>query len=330
MECNRVTHSIVLGAIIMTMSISTVAFSQRAQTVASVQPQETDDQVKIDIYRRFTENRTTNPPVAYQAARDYLQKYTKDNDQYVKYLQTWVGLYEKLDRQKRLPQLIYNDKKYAEAFVLGKQVLSEEPDYLPALIALGNAGYLASIDKNEAFNAESLTYARRAIQQIESGKAPESWLPFSGKDEALARLYYAVAFFTLKTAPNEAIEPLIRTAQLESELKKAPSTYYFLAAAYEAGPYAKMSADYQTNYAGKPETPESKVALEKLNTIIDHIIDAYARAVAAAGSDPKNAQNKATWLNRLTVLYKFRHQDSDAGLNELIASVMTKPLPPRP
>src|SRR5207245_10140519 len=106
--------------------------------------------------------------------------------------------------------------------------------------------------------------------------------------------------------------------------------YDVQAAAYETGPYARLSADYQKNFAGKEETPESRQALGKLNEVIDRTIDAYARAVAAAGNDPKNRQNKTNWLNRLTVLYKFRHDGSDAGLNELIAGVMSKPLPAGP
>ena len=52
--------------------------------------QETDDPVKIEIYKKFYENRDNNKPVAYQAARDYLAKYTKDKDQYVDYLQKWI------------------------------------------------------------------------------------------------------------------------------------------------------------------------------------------------------------------------------------------------
>ena len=57
---------------------------------ARVQGQETDDQAKIDIYKRFVDNRVPNPTLAYQAARDYLQKYQKDKDQYTDYLQKWV------------------------------------------------------------------------------------------------------------------------------------------------------------------------------------------------------------------------------------------------
>ena len=60
------------------------------------------------------------------------------------------------------------------------------------------------------------------------------------------------------------------------------------------------------------------------------MIDAYARAVAAAGNDPANAQNKAQWMASLTNYYKFRHDGLDTGLSDLIAGVMTKPLPPKP
>jgi hypothetical protein len=52
--------------------------------------------------------------------------------------------------------------------------------------------------------------------------------------------------------------------------------------------------------------------------------------VALAGSDAQYAQSKTGWLNNLTSFYKFRHQDSDAGLTELIASVVSKPLPAKP
>ena len=68
--------------------------------------QETDDPVKIEIYKRFYDNRNNNQAVAYVAARDYLQKYAKDKDQYVDYLQKWVMVYERDDRKRKLPVLI--------------------------------------------------------------------------------------------------------------------------------------------------------------------------------------------------------------------------------
>ena len=291
--------------------------------------QETDDPVKIEIYKRFVDNRQGNPSVAYQAARDYLQKYNKDKDQYTDYLGKWVMYYERDERKRTLPNLI-NEKKFAEAYSMGAKVLADEPTYLRAQIDLGYAGYLAASAKNESFNATALDYARKAISEIESGKAPADWAPFKGKDDTLAYLNYAVGFLTLKTTPDTAIDALLKAAKYDSDIKKTPSTYYFLAAAYESGPYKTLSTAYQTQYAGKPETPESKAALEKLNTVMDRIIDAYARAIATAGTDPKTDQSRKEWLAQMTNYYKFRHEGSDAGLTEFIAASLQKPLPPKP
>jgi len=295
----------------------------------AVVAQETDDPAKIAIYKRFVDNRVPNPDAAYQAARDYLTKYTKDKDQYTDYLTKWVAAYERDDRKRQLGGLI-NEKKFDEAYKVGAKILADEPDYLRAQIDLGYAGYLAASNKDEGHNADALMYARKAIQSIESGKAPSEWAPFKGKDDTLAYLNYAVGFLTLKTAPEQAIDSLIKAAQYESDIRKTASTYYFLAVAYEAGPYKTMSTAYQTNFANKPETPESKAALEKLGVIMDRIVDAYARAIATAGTDPKTEQSRKEWLAQATNYYKFRHGGSDAGLTEMITNALQKPLPPKP
>jgi tetratricopeptide (TPR) repeat protein len=318
---------------LLTKSLAAAAFvlmvlSFGART-AVVVAQETDDQAKIDIYKRFIDNRVPNPTAAYQAARDYLQKYPKDKDQYTDYLSKWVNFYERDERKRKLPILI-NEKNFAEAFSTGKKILADEPEYLRAQIDLGYAGYLAASSKNDAYNADALGYAKKAISALEAGKAPSEWIPFKGKEDTLAYLNYAVGFLTLKTAPEQAIDSLIKALQYDSDIKKTPSSYYFLAIAYESGPYKTMSAAFQTNYANKPETPESKAALEKLNVVIDRIIDSYARAISAAGTDPKTEQNRKDWLTQLTNYYKFRHEGSDAGLKEFIAASLQKPLPPKP
>jgi len=322
----------VFGAFVIAILLTSVG-GRRSITglTLAAMAQETDDPVKIEVYTRFVNNRKTNEVAAYQAASEYLKKYPRDNDQYTQYLQKWVVIYERDERKRTLPQLIYNAKNFAGAYSVGKQILAEEPDNLPALIHLGYAGYLATTTaKNEAFNADARTYANKAIQLIEAGKSPGSWAPFKGKDDTLAQLYYAVGFLSLKSAPDRAIEPLIKAAQIDTDLKKSPSIYYYLAAAYESGPYKTMAAAYQTAFAGKEETAQSKLALEKLNVIIDLMIDAYARAVAASGNDPANAQNKTQWSTKLGEFYKFRHEGSDVGLSELIAGALAKPLPAKP
>jgi hypothetical protein len=308
------------------LALSVVTFGSR-QSVAL--GQETDDPVKIEIYKRFYDNAKTNPNAAYPAARDYLAKYSKDKDQYVDYIQKWIVVYERDERKRNLPILI-NEKKFSEAYATGAKILADEPSYLRAQIDLGYAGYIAASAKNDSFNTTALDYARKAIQAIESGKQPTEWAPFKGKDDTLAYLNYAVGYLILKTEPDNSINSLLRAAQYDSEIKKTPSTYYFLAAAYESGPYKTLSTAYQEKYAGKPETPESKAALEKLNAVMDRIVDAYARAIAAAGTDPKTEQSRKEWTAAMANYYKFRHDGSDVGMTEFINAALQKPLPPKP
>lgn len=308
------------------LALFVVAFGARQAIVFA---QETDDPVKIEIYKRFVDNRVPNPALAYQAARDYLTKYNKDKDQYTDYLSKWTAAYERDERKRNLPIYI-NEKKFAEAYSTGAKILSDEPNYLRAQIDLGYAGYIASSSKNEQFNATALDYARTAIQAIESGKTPSEWAPFKGKDDTLAYLNYAVGYLTLKTSPEQAIDPLLKAAQYESDIKKTPSTYYFLAVAYESGPYKTLSAAYQKDFADKPETPASKAALEKLGVVMDRIVDAYARAIAAAGTDPKTQQSRTEWLTQMSTYYKFRHNNTDTGIQDFINTSLQKPLPPKP
>ena len=303
--------------------------------------QEAQDQVKTDLYKKFVDNRGPHQDIAYQAGKEYLEKYGKDNDKYTQYIEKWVSIYEREDRKQKLPVLI-NQNNFTEAFRVGAKILEGEPDYLQAQIILAYGGYLAITKNDESHTAEALGYARDAIGSIESGKMPKSsprlpgdapvniWAPFKGKDDTLAYLHFAKAVLSLKTNPSDSIDALLKAASYESDIRKTPSTYYFLAAAYEAGLYKPMSEAYQQIYANKPETPEGKLALEKLNTVMDRIIDAYARAIALTGSDPKTEKSRKEWLEQMTTYYKFRSGGSDTGITEFIAASLQKPLPSKP
>jgi hypothetical protein len=309
----------------MAFSLST---RLQAQPRTGTQVPVTDDEFKVTTYKRFVDNREPNPAVAYQAAKEYMVRYNKEDDDYTRYLKQWIAAFEKDERQDTLLRSIYGEKNYAAGFGLARQVLTDDPEDIKALIALGYGGYLATTNaKNETFNADAARYAQKAIQLLESGKTPDAWEPFKSREDAVASLNYAIGFTELKTRPEESIARFIRVIQIDSDLRKTPSPFYLLAGAYEKGPYQRLSSDYSKRFANQPETPESKAALDNINKVMDRIIDAYARAVALAGSDPQYQVGKAEWMKQLTTFYKFRHADSDAGLNEFIAGVLSRPLP---
>lgn len=293
------------------------------------------DQCSVDNknaqYKIFTDNFKTEQDKAYEAAKKYLACPAENADEgqqkIIAYLKNFVTKYEAADRKGRVRVLLYNEKKYPEAYALGKEILATEPDNLKLLVDLGANGYLVA--SNASTSAEALDYAKRALAALESGKTLEDWQPLVSKDVATAYLNYTIGVLTLQNDPSGALKNLIKAAQVETPLKKSPYTYAYIAGAYETGPYAKQSADYKTAYFGKDETPESKLALANINQLIDRMIDGYARAVALAGSDANFAQGKVQWNESLTTWYKYRNKDT-TGMDQLVAGILSKPLPPEP
>ena len=212
-------------------------------------------------------------------------------------------------------------------------VLTDNPNNLRVLIALGYGAVAASSERNEAFNAAAGIHAAKAIQLIESGKTPTGeggggvWAPFKSKEDVLGSLHYALGFYALKPTPDSAVPHFIKAAQVDADRRNSPTTYSLLALAYQNGPYKRLSEDFTKRFGNQPESPESKAALDGVNKVVDKMIDAYARAVALAGTNPQNQAAKAQWMTQLTNFYKFRNNNSDAGLNEFIAGVLAKPLP---
>jgi len=315
------------------LALPIAAHNLIAQPNSAIQDQ-CSTEGKNALYKTFLDNRKTDQEKAYKAAKDYLACPADGVDEagqkIIDYLKKFVSQYEDATKKIRLRALLYNDKKYPEAYALGKDILAAEPDNLKILVDLGANGYLVGPLNNAALSASALDYAKKALAQLEAGKTIDDWQPLASKDVAIAYLNYTIGALSLQSDPSSALKNLIKAAQFETPLKKSPYTYAYIAGAYETGPYAKMSADYKTQYSGKDETPESKLALANINQIIDRMIDGYARAVALAGSDATFAQPKAVWNESLTNWYKYRNNNTTTGMDQLVAGILSKPLPPEP
>lgn len=272
---------------------------------------------------------------AYGIGQEYLAKYASCNDTYSKAVQKFVTQYgeavRKVGNAAELSEALYVKKDYAKAFQVGNQMIAADPENLSLLIQLGYAGYNAqSLNPPLAtFSPTALGYAKKAIEMLEAGKTPAEWVLFKTKDEALAYLNFAVGEYMIKSDPAGAIPYYLKSFALESPVKTTAPAYARLAAAYQVGQYDPMQKEFTAKYGGKPETDESKFALNNLNQVIDRVIDAYARAINLAGSstDPKMVADKKVWMETLTGFYKFRNNDSITGLDAFIASATTKPLP---
>ncbi|HEY0545987.1 MAG TPA: hypothetical protein VGC91_11465 [Pyrinomonadaceae bacterium] len=316
------------------LAISLFAFvlllPSQAQGAAAHRAVVQDD--KNALYEKFHKNITGDinmQRIAYAAGKEYLEKYPKDADAKAKEIKEWIARFEtQLPVEVQIK--VYKEKNYAAAFELGKQALTNSPDNLSILIALGYAGMQASASGNTDFIGDANTSAKKAIELIEAGKAPASWKPFVNKDDTLGWLNYSLGMMAYRSAPTEAVTYLTKAAQYEGAPKRNPVLYFYLATLYN-DEYKKQSDSYTAKYSGKQATPESKAELEKIDALLDPVIDSFARAVAYANADAQSQtmfqQQKTDWMNELTKRYKHRHNDSDAGLKELVDTVRTKPLP---
>ena len=330
----KIKTFVLIGATVALLALPVAATNLIKASDNSVQD-ECAQEKKDANYAEFLKIYKTDQAKAFDLAKKYLAcpaagEVTEAQQKIIDFLKKWSTAYEEGMLKVTFTDELYNKKNYAKAYDIGKQILAKEPDNTKVLVDLGANGYLLVPLKNPQLNTESLDYARRALQQLESGKTVEDWAPLAGKDAAVAYLNFTVATHTLEKDPATALKHAMKVAQLESPLKKSPFTYAYIAGAYETGIYAKQSEAYQAAYGGKDETPESKLALANINQIIDRMIDAYARAVALAGSDAQFATIKTQSLENLTRWWKYRNNNTDTGMNEFIASVVAKPLPPEP
>jgi hypothetical protein len=312
----RIIKLLALAATLAVFAIPTLA-----------QKQECTDDNKGTWYKTFYDNYkgdAAQQKVAYDNAKLYLDSCPADpNDAQAKFMKKFVDAVEamrnKANTGKQFEAAV-TSKNYADEMKYGKEILANDPDNVDVNSILGVAGLA-----DGSLLKESATYAAKGIQLIDSGKPIKAY----PRDQALAYLNWTIGKSKLATSPADAITELLKVAKIESDVKKNPQLYLDLAAAYEAGPRAKLSKEYtdSLNPADKTETDQSKVILENLNRVIDNQIDAMARA-AAFTSD---AAKKKEIVAELATLYKYRNKGaSDANVTELVASVVSKPIPEPP
>lgn len=330
----KLIQLLVFAALVTTLALPVFAQTTPATSTTAASGGQDDPEAKAALYKTFTDNikkdPAAKPEVAYQAGKDYLAKYeAKDgpDDQYVKYIKNWVAKYEKIARRQQLLQQI-GDKKYNDAFASSHQVLADFPDDPEVLYRLVGAGFIAADSGNEANNADAINYAKKLVQLVQNGKNPDA---SKSKEDVLGNLYYALGIFSLKSQSSEAATYFINAVQSGGTSKKDPKTYLYLVGIYE-GDYTKLATQFSTNCKTEDQakTPECTELKGKVDQLVDHIIDALARAVAYNDASPNvaaNAQARAVWMDALTKYYKYRNNDSDTGLKELIASITSRPLP---
>jgi hypothetical protein len=291
-------------------------------------PSQASDNTKESLYAQFAEYRKSINPeeqkLAYGAAKTFLIRFGGDNDHYAKDVQRFVDEYDRITRDREVFKA-YDTKNYLKAFELGRPLLKKEPADFFLLATLTEAGYDNALAGNASLNAETIDYARRANQMIEGGKVTRAD-PFKSLEMARGFLNSSLGWFLKDQSPVEAAAAFLKAAQSDSPFRNDPSIYHRMGVALLKGEFAQLSAEYNEKFGGKPASAEQTAMLERIKHTGERAIDSYARAVALM-TRPEQQEAKNKILAQLTALYKNFHNDSDAGLSELISTVLSKPLP---
>ena len=330
----NVLRLLVFAALATVFALPAVAQTATpAQTPAPAAGPCTEAEAKAAIYNKFRENFKGTPEqqkTAYESAKDYLNKYgacTEAADvQITNYLKGWVSKYEDA-------ALIFNCQKAAnetpaQAFEACKAWIAARPDDLRPHLLLVGAGINANAKGDKSVNARAAAEARTVLQMIESGKTTDAWAPFANQQDATAGARYYIAAWGFEANPDEAATQLLKAAQSTSSIAKEPATFQLLGASIYNGELKKLADQYKSQCEGKDASHECDVLLNKINYTLDRVIDAYARAIALANTNPSKYGATATALRpALETLYKQRHEGQATGLNEMISGVLSKPLP---
>lgn len=200
-----------------------------------------------------------------------------------------------------------------EAFALAAEILAKNPDDLQILVRMTQSGTEEVRKKNRKYADVSLQYGLKAIALLEANKKPESF-----DDEAWAlqkgnldQLYQQTAILYLAAGNTE--EAKARLTKASALSPQDPSNYALLARVMNADYLVQMDA-YEAMPDGKMKQEEKK----KLEAVLDLMIDSYARAAGLATGRMEYQPLLQQVIPDLTSYYKYRHNQSIKGLQQLI------------
>jgi hypothetical protein len=207
-----------------------------------------------------------------------------------------------------------------DAFKLAGQMLGVNPDDLHVLLQMTFIGTEQAKQKNMTYAPQTLQYGARAIELIEANKKPiqldeATWNRYKS---SLPQLYQQTAILNLIAGnPAEAKTRLVKSIALSPNDPYSFALLGFLL----NDEYTKLVPAFQAMPEGKPKEEEKK----RLEGILDNIIDNYVHVAALATGHPEYQELIKQVVPDLTSYYKYRHNNSTEGLQELIDKYKPKP-----
>jgi tetratricopeptide (TPR) repeat protein len=295
--------------------------------VSSLTVQDPKEKEENDLYKEWYEAKKANDhQKIIEIAKKYVEKFPSGKMiSYVKpSIQTSrTALLAKATTDKNVTEII-NQAKAAAAENPDKEV-----DYSTFIVAQIATLELFAQPPNYTHSADAMDFAQKSIKLIDEGKTPGT--PDFKKNVALAYLYNVQATIEKN---NKNVDKALEYYQKASSYDSANPQYYLQCGSLHQQKYATAANQYQQfpedQRAVEPEKmePAVKASLDKVNSEADAVIQCWAKFVGLTRGKTEWDGTRGQVEKVLTDLYKFRHNDSTDGLEQLIESVKASSNPP--
>ncbi len=223
-----------------------------------------------------------------------------------------------LDKEKEAIQpvliLAYiQAKRVDEAFSLAASVLAKHPEDVGVLTQMAIAGTEEVKRQNRKYAVQTQQYGLKAIEIIEANTKPATLddTVWNNLKAMLPRLYQSMGILAMVGGNlSEAKIRLERSVALDPS---EPFNYVLLG--------SMLNDEYQQlaqSHKSMPEGKQKEETLKKATDVLDRVIDLFARAVGASQGRQEYQQLHIQILQDLTPYYKYRHNGSTEGLQQLI------------
>jgi len=221
-----------------------------------------------------------------------------------------MTLFNGVDEADGLFDALDAAKQYDEMFRLGAIRLEKVPGEVKILTSLALTGSNMLRQNNKKYAGQTEQYGIKAIALIESGQKPATmpdaeWAVY--KTKYLPPLYQTVGMIAFNKKDTTGAQKMF---QKSLAIDSRDALTYNMLAQISDDQYQEAAAQYKSNPTDQ--------GLKKAINLMDQTIDLYVHAVALSEGNAALAEIHKLAAANLETYYKFRHNNSTAGMQELI------------
>ncbi|CAN5141597.1 hypothetical protein BH18ACI2_BH18ACI2_05430 [soil metagenome] len=271
-------------------------------------------------------------PLRLQVAQLVLQKISEvqDNTQQIALAENFATIFnEPAEADLVQPFMIdayITANRHADTFRVANAYLARHPEAVGVLTQVALIGIDQARTGNAQFVEPSRQYGVKAVELIEANKKPVNfddarWAEY--KKRLLPHLYQSLGALAYMT--KDSASALARVEKAIT-LNPADAYNYLLLSSIYDDEYQALAQQHQAAPAG----PAKDELLKRGQAQMDKVIDAYAHFLALSEGDERFKQAREQIMTALQPYYKYRHNGSTDGLQQLIDKYKTPAATPKP